>query len=224
MTVNREFISEGELVTFEGWMNYQAIDIEALEPAELESWRALFEQIRQDVADRPVVGVMELKPREGEYLYAVAVEDATELWLTLWIRRSRKGEFFVLQPRSDRKADHHTSYHLSGHLHTKSHGRKFSVVKRQPLTGEFHGIVGLGTYYGHGPKGVGAVCDPDAFSDVVRVPSGILGPAHGGVEIYLAEPDYEIPDPPWSNVVAREVFQDFMPHLVISVGCDHERA
>ena len=224
MTATRDFISEDDLKSFEGWMKYQAVDTGSLGVEELESWRCLFEQIRQEAADTPKVGLMQLKPRSDEYRYAVAVEDESGLWLTLWIRRSPKGEFFVLLPRGDSKADHHTSYHRSGHIHTKSHGRKFTVVKRQPLTGEFHGIVGLGTYYGHGPKGVGAVCDPAAFAGVVRVPSGILGPVHGGVEIYLVEPGYEIPDSPWPNVVAREVFQDFTPHLVITVGYDRGRA
>jgi hypothetical protein len=33
---------------------------------------------------------------------------------------------------------------------------------------------------GHGPKTVGAVCDPTNFSDVVEVPPGILGPKYNG--------------------------------------------
>ena len=35
-------------------------------------------------------------------------------------------------------------------------------------------------YAGHG-KGSGAICDPSAFTGVVEVPPGILGPKHGGV-------------------------------------------
>jgi hypothetical protein len=36
---------------------------------------------------------MKLPPRE--HRYAVAVREASGLWLTLWIRRAPKGEFFV---------------------------------------------------------------------------------------------------------------------------------
>ena len=222
MTPPRDFISEDDLDTFEGWMKYQTVDIHTLEPEELETWRSLFDQIKQDVADTPKVGRMKLQPR-CDYRYAVAVEYESNLWLTLWVRRSSKGEFFVMLPRGDRKFDPHTSYHLNGNLHMKSHGHKFLVVKRQPLTGEFRGIVGLGTFYGHGPKGVGAVCDPSKFSGVVNVPADVLGPVHGGVSVDLVEPGYEPPESPWKNIAVRQVFQDFVPHLVITVGFDHAR-
>jgi hypothetical protein len=41
-------------------------------------------------------GLMKLPPRE--HRYAVAVREASGLWLTLWIRRAPKGEFFVMMP------------------------------------------------------------------------------------------------------------------------------
>ncbi len=37
---------------------------------------------------------MKLAPIVGEHRYAVAVREGTDLWLTLWVRRSPKGEFF----------------------------------------------------------------------------------------------------------------------------------
>ena len=220
----RDFISEDDLDTFEGWMKYQAVDISAQGATELQSWQSLFEQIRESVAVTPKLGRMQLDSNCDEYRYAVAVEDDSDLWLVLWVRRSSKGEFFVMLPRGDCKADPHTSYHLNGNLHSKMHGQKFSVIKRQPLTSEFCGIVGLGTYYGHGPKSVGAVCDSNLFSDVVKVPFGVLGPVHGGVSVYLVEPGYDLPEPPWKNIAAHQVFQDFVPHVAITVGSDYERA
>jgi len=51
-------------------------------------------------------------------------------------------------------------------------------------------LPGLGAYYGHG-KGSGAVCDPGAFTGVVEVPPGILGPRHGGVTVDVVEPGHE---------------------------------
>jgi hypothetical protein len=55
----------------------------------------------------------------------VAVREDSDLWLTLWVRRSPKGEFFVMVPRGDRGWNPHTSYHLDGTLHMKSFGHKF---------------------------------------------------------------------------------------------------
>jgi hypothetical protein len=39
------------------------------------------------------------------------------------------------------------------------------------LTGEFRDTEDLGFYAGHGPKGIGAICDPTAFSGVVSLRS-----------------------------------------------------
>jgi len=58
--------------------------------------------------------LMELKPlRKNEHRYAVAIRNSANLWLTLWVTRSPKGEFFVFVPRADRKWTPHASYHQS---------------------------------------------------------------------------------------------------------------
>src|SRR2546427_12928631 len=98
-----------------------------------------------------------------------------------WVRRSRKGEFFVMVPRGDRDWDVHTSYHLDGTLHMKSHDRKVLSFQRQPLTGIFRGTEHLGADGGFGPKSVGAICDPSAFSGIVEVAPGVLGPRDGRI-------------------------------------------
>ncbi len=144
-------------------------------------WRCLFEEARQRSATSPKVGLMKFQPVPGEHRYAVAVRDGADLWLTLWVRRSRKGDFFIMLPSGDRDWDPHTSYHLDGTLHMKSHDRKiFPPQKRQPLTGAFRGSEHLGVYYGHAPKSVGAICDPRAFSGVVEVAPGMWGRATAG--------------------------------------------
>lgn len=220
-----EFIDEDDLKTFESWLKYQAMDVTTLDPLELSKWRRIYEQIRQSSAATRKVGLMQLRSTPGEYRYGVAVkDDESKLWLTLWVRRSAKREFFVMLPRGDREWDPHMSYHLDGNLHMKSRGQRFSSQKRQPLTDPFSGVVGLGTYYGHGPKGVGAVCDPNVFSGVVIIPVGVLGPSQGGVSVDLMEPGCEPPVSPWKNIVARQIFSDFVPNVVITVGCDHARA
>jgi len=213
-----EFISEEDLETFEGWLKYQAVEPSTAD--EFETWRRLFEETRKLSAASPKVGLMKLQRAPGEYRYAVAVRDGGGLWLALWVRRSPKGELFVMLPRSDRGWNQHTSYHLDGTLHVKSHGHKvLTPQQRQPLTSAFHGTEHLGAWYGYGPKSVGAVCDPTAFSGVLEVGPGVLGPRDGGVTVDLVEPGHE----PWSfawsrGIVTRGVFRDAVPWVVLTVG------
>ena len=215
----QDFISEDDLKTFEGWLKYQGVDMASTTPEQLTMWRGYFNEATAGSAATPKVGLMKLRPVPGEYRYAVAVREGSDLWLTLWVRRSRKGEFFVMVPRGDREWDPHTSYHLDGTFHSKSHGRTFETQpKRQPLTGEFRGTEPLGAYGGYGPKSVGATCDPAAFSGVVEVAPGVLGPVHGTVVVDLVAPDCEPIDHPFTRIAAQQVFRDTLPGVVIRVG------
>jgi hypothetical protein len=215
----REFISEDDLNTFEGWLRYQAVDAATTPPEELEEWRRLFEDARERSTACPKVGLMKLQPVPGEHRYAVAVREDCGLWLTLWVRRSRKGEFFIMLPRGDEDWDPHTSYHLDGTFHMKSHDRKIlPPQKRQPLTGAFRGTEYLGMYSGHAPKGVGAICDPAAFSGVVELAPAVLGPCHGWVTVDLVEPGHEPTGLPSTQIVTRQVFREVLPWVVITVG------
>src|SRR5260370_35510785 len=54
------------------------------------------------------------------------LNQCSDLWVTLWVRRSPKGEFFVMMPRSDQDWTPHASYHLDGTVHMKS----FSNISR----------------------------------------------------------------------------------------------
>lgn len=214
-----EFISEDDLRTFEGWLRYQAIDASAITQEELTTWRRIFEEARQRSAASPQVGLMKLQPVPGEFRYAVAVRDGADLWLTLWVKRSRKGEFFIMVPRGDREWDVHTSYHLDGTLHMKSHGNKVPTPdRRQPLSGAFRGSEHLGAYFGYGPKS-GAICDPTAFSGVVEVAPNVWGPMDGWVAVDLVEPGTEpTMKIPYSRIITRKEFTDFPPWVVITVG------
>jgi hypothetical protein len=214
-----EFISEDDLSTFEGWLRYQGFEAATTTPDELADWRSLFDEVRKNSLATPKVGLMKLRPLvQGEYRYAVAVREETDLWLTLWVRRSPKGEFFVMIPRSDQAWDPHASYHLNGTLHQKSFDHKFASQKRQPLTGAFRGTEHLGAYAGHGPKGVGAICDPTAFSGVVEVAPGVLGPRDGKVVVDLVEPGCEPLTWPFTHAPRQEVFRDILPWVVIRIG------
>jgi hypothetical protein len=163
----------------------------------------------------PKVGLMKLQAVPGEHRYAVAVREGADLWLTLWVRRSKKGEFFVMVPRNDPGWDVHTSYHLDGTMHMKSFGHKSISKKLQPLTDAFKGTEHLGAQMGYAPKHIGAICDPADFSGVVEVAPCILGPSQGSVVVDLVEPKCEPLD--WHNVVQKEVFRDTIPWIVIRV-------
>ena len=201
-------------------VGYQAIDATAITPEELATWQRIFEEARQRSAVNPKVGLMKLQPVPGEYRYAVVVRDLADLRLTLWVKRSRKGEFFIMLPGGDREWDVHTSYHLDGTLDMKSYGSKvFTSDRRQPLNGTLRGSEHLGTYFGYGPKSVGAICDPMAFAGVVEVSPDVWGPMDGWVAVDLAEPGTE---PTMkilnSRIITRKQFTDLTPWVVITVG------
>src|SRR5262249_9182792 len=99
----------------------------------------------------------------------------------------------------------------------KSYGQKVLPQKRQPLS-SFTGTQSLGVHAGFSPKHAGAICDPAAFTGVVKVPMGILGPRDGAIAVDLVAPgSAELPQP-FEEVVIREVFSEGDPQVVITVG------
>jgi hypothetical protein len=216
----QDFISEDDLRSFDKWLGYQGVDGAATDRNALAEWRHIFDEMTALSSATPKVGLMKLK-KAGEYLYAVALREDGNLWLTLWVKRSNKGEFFVMVPRGDKQWDVHTSYHLEGQLHTKSHDQKTVEHKVQPLNGVFRGTVDLGTYKGHGPKGVGAACNPTDFNGIVQVEPGVLGPRNGSVAVELLEPGH---DPTvalsFGEIEQRKVFKDFVPWVAITIWAD----
>ncbi len=224
VNVSNNFISEDDLIKFDRWLEYQGIDASTITPDELAMWRDVFDEARARALATAKVGRMKLgPPPPGEHRYAVAVREGADLWLTLWIRRSPKGDVFVMIPRGDSDWDPHTSYHRNGKFHMKSYRHKFGPPKSlQPLTGAFKGTEHLGAYGGHGPKGGGAICDPAAFSGVVEVAPGVLGPRDGAVIVDLVQPGCE--PMLWQNVVKQEVFRNTVPWLVIRISSPPRRA
>ena len=70
---------------------------------------------------------------------------------------------------------------------------------------------------GYGPKSIGAICAPSAFSGVVEVPLGILGPNSSTIVVDVVEPYHEPISWPFTEV-ARGTFKDDVPWIVIRVG------
>jgi hypothetical protein len=214
------FIGEDELAIFEGWLRYQQVDPLQLSVEELAHWRQMFDDNEVKKASRAKVGLMSLQKLRaaGDRLYAVAVQEHGELLLARWVRHSRKGEFFVMIPTGDPSWDAHASYHLDGRLHHKSFDQVVLPRQLQRLDASFRGTVQLGVFSDFAPKGIGAVCDPNDFDGVVKVPSGMLGPRHGAVSVDLVEPGVEPIETPWRQIHDRVVFKNATPWIVITVG------
>lgn len=177
------FISEDDLLrTFEDWLRYQQIDPRTTTNELLAILRRQYDEACAERAAQAKIGLMKLGPlATGERRYAVAVRDeGGALWLTLWVRCSPKGEIFVMVPRGGEGWNPHTSYHRDGTVHMKTHNMKLMCRQLQPLMA-FCGAAHLGSYNGHAPKSEGAVCDPAAFNGIIEVPTGRLGPRHGGI-------------------------------------------
>ncbi len=86
-----DVITEDDLNTFEGWLRFQGFDATTATPDELEMWRRVFDEGQKKAALK--VGLMKLPPLiQGERRYAAAIRDGSDLWLTLWVRCSQKGE------------------------------------------------------------------------------------------------------------------------------------
>jgi hypothetical protein len=207
-----------ELNTFEAYLAYQAVgDPEALTEEQRVKWRQIYEEVVRQ-SQNSKVGLMSLRPVANEQKYAVAIHDSDGLWLTLWVRCSPKGDVYVMIPRADRTWNPHTSYHRDGRVHSKSHDQVIlTPQQRQPLDATFRGTEHLGYFAGHS-KSTGAVCDAAAFTDVVRVPPGVLAAKNGFVAVDLLESGDVVP------IVGEELSRhDFMrpggrPAIVIRIG------
>jgi hypothetical protein len=219
--VTEDFISEDDLLTFEGFLRYQCINPDAVPADELKAWRRRFDELVEQITTGPKVGRLKLRALlPDEKRYAIAIQDGADLWLTMWVRCSPKGEIFIMYPRGDRKLDAHASYHLDGSLHQKSDGvvSGMTIRRRQPLTGTFTGTEHLGAYGGHGWKSTGAVCDPALFTGVVVVGPGRLGPRDGAVAVDLVEPGCERA-PVHDDRIIRQVFpRSGRPSIVITIA------
>jgi len=207
------------LDTFADWLKYQQFgDLEGQPEEVVATLRGMYEHDRNTALTQDVHAMVPRPPRAGEHHYAVAIEDGAALWLTLWIRRSRNGECFILYPRTP-ESDPHASYHCDGRYHQKSYNHKSMVQQRQPLD-QFKHAEHLGSFYGHGPGA--AVCDPAAFTSVLRVPMGILEATRGSVLVDLVEPGcapaVHHRTVPGLRIVAEETYRDSTPWIVVAVA------
>ena len=114
-----------------------------------------------------------------------------------------------MKPMSDRQLNLHSSYHRDGTLHHK-------IVKQKVLSAQKSQSFPI--MNGFTPKDTGAICDPKAFTGIVEVASGTLGPRHGCIGVCLAEPGIGLPDYTWAyEILTQIVFREVSPHVVISI-------
>ncbi len=92
------------------------------------------------------------------------------------------------------------------------------MQQRQPLA-TFKGTEHLGLFAGHG-AGI-AVCEPGAFTALLRVPRGVLTGRSGGVLVDLVEPGQLFATHhrqiPGHELVTEETYRDASPRIVIAV-------
>jgi hypothetical protein len=207
------------LDTFEGWLKHQGLVVEGAPKDLVTRWRAEFEsgKTRRQAA-RSAVFFNQPCPA-GEHRYAVAIEDGAELRLALVVRRSRKGEYFVLMPR-DGDWNPHASYHIDGRYHHKSYDQVLMPKLRQRID-QFKGTEHLGMFMGFG-TGAAPICNPANFTAVLELPPGILESMHGCVLIDLVEPGVA-PNPihrqnPGLRITHEETYRDVSPWIVIAVA------
>jgi hypothetical protein len=215
MTDTDQYVSK---ITFQGWLKAQKIDLLGQPDETVASLRRAFEKVLLDIA-RARQSVMFSEPCPGdEHRYAIALEDGSDLRLVLVIRRSAKGEYFIVYPR-DRDSDPHASYHLKGDYHQKSYKRKFGKSgRRQPLGLGFKGREHLGSF-GGGFSAAAPICNPTNFTAVISVPEGVVDGLRGSVMIDLVEPGIE-PDPihrQGKRVFREEIFCNGTPHIAVAI-------
>jgi hypothetical protein len=90
-------------------------------------------------------------------------------------------------------------------------------MEQQRQLDQFKGAEHLGVFMGHGgplPK-----CDPADYTDVLRVPAGILSGFRGAVMVDIVEPGVA-PNPvhrELHEVVQEKIHKDCSPWLVVAV-------
>ena len=216
-----KFTDEAQLETFDGWLLYQGFKRGELSESDLALWRGTYEQhVRPRVLATPKVGAMKFNDRKGAgSRYAVAVQDGELLWLVLWIRRAVSGDIYVIYPHGSGGGNPHFSYHADGRFHSKSYGRVMFRQQRQPISPAFSGREHIASCYGYGPSSVGAVCEPAQYSEVIRVPRGVLGPRDGCVAVDLLGPGTVVPTELGADqrLVAHHIFNGRVPAISVKV-------
>lgn len=210
--------------TFEEWMDYQGIEIAYLTDDELDSWRSTFEEACER-ARQQKDWTPKARGNPDDRAYAVAVIDGSDLWLALWVRRSAKGDYFVLIPRSDhardkgmRSWDPHVSYHRNGRFHQKSHNKPWMISQRQPPGPDFKGnenmlVTPLAL---ESVRAVKARCDPDQYNGMLEVSVELFNEGKFCIAVDLTEAGGPALQHP-GEIPCQKRFPDHVPEVVVTI-------
>lgn len=205
-------------INYEEWMrDVQAVEIELLGEEDHRFWRQQYDEAMIRGAEWREQAAPSRRSTHRDHRYAIAIEDDSGLGLTFWIRRSAKGEIFLLYPREP-AMDPHASYHLDGTYHHKTYGMTTGSQKRQALDGSFQGAEHLGTFAGHGPGP--RMRDLSHFDDVVVAPPGSLSGRCGSILVDLVAPGAS-PAPQHRagvRIVAERFYRDASPWIAVAIA------
>ncbi len=153
-------------------------------------------------------------------MYAVAVREHTDLWLLCRIRRSSKGDVYVLFPRDEPSWDPHASYHKDGSRHVRSHGGKYLTNQCQKPDESFRGaesVFALAIQPGEAGM-LNVPCAPGDFSDVFEIAGEQLPrEEHHTLAVDLVEPGTGATAGPWREIVIQKSFRDALPWILVTL-------
>ena len=185
----------------------------------LSNWREAYAEACERVRQAAAVGTMSIRRSPDERLYAVAVEDKAGLWLSLWVRRSPRGEYFVLIPRSDGAWNPHASWHFDGTFHHKTYGHPTAARRRQRPDASFKGTENMiTTPISADACRIGAVCRPSEFDGVLMISASRVRGRHPHlVSVDLAEAKRREVWQPGSRIADQRIFEACLPSVIITL-------
>jgi hypothetical protein len=166
--------------------------------------------------------------REGTK-YAVAMRDASGLWLLFSIRRDPKGDVYADQfNKLPDNPDIHVSSHRSGEGHVKSavgvpsgkKVKKFLVTHSQKLDASFRGKkqVFNRSISAQDFRALDERCEGDKFSGLFEIPKSEL-PADEwhSMAVDLVEPGQLEIAGSGAKIVMQKRFEDAVPHMLVTL-------
>lgn len=204
---------------FETWLkDVQGIAIETVSADLLPLWRQMFDKAMAQGAEWRAQAAPSRSARSVDWRCAIAIGDGNDLGLTFWIKRSARGDIYLLYPREP-EMNPHASYHVDGTYHQKSYGMATSSQKRQPLSSSsFKGVEHLGIFGGHGPGPRIQECG--AYDAVFIAPRGVLNGLRGRIVVDLVEPHIrpEAHHRATLRIVEERTYKDASPWIVVAIA------
>ncbi|MBK5198719.1 MAG: hypothetical protein JJE37_10645 [Methyloceanibacter sp.] len=152
-----------------------------------------------------------------DVLYAVAVRDSADLFLTHIIRRSASGVYVIFR-RDNPRWDPHISHHKSRQYHHKSFHHKAFEHRRQKLDERFRGTENLVTF-SIAPdehRAINVPYEVTSFQGVLEIEVGELRPGTF-VSVDLTEPNGKPILTLRAEVIRQAVINDDVPWILVTL-------